>query len=72
LPADSSSNHLAFVYSASRVGAMSSGFIIAFLPRDFGVAGVFLGITACILVVALAVGVFGPKINGLRLEEISH
>ncbi|SDH79583.1 MFS transporter [Paraburkholderia phenazinium] len=61
-----------FVYSASRVGAMMSGFTIAFLLRDFGVVGVFLGVTVCMLVVALAVGVFGPRTNGLRLEEISH
>jgi MFS transporter, putative metabolite:H+ symporter len=61
-----------FVYSASRVGAMMSGFIIAFLLRNVGVAGVFLGVTACMLVVMTAVGVFGPRTNGLRLEEISH
>ena len=61
-----------FVYSASRVGAMMSGFTIAFLLRDFGVVGVFLGVTICMLAVVLAVGVFGPRTNGLRLEEISH
>jgi putative MFS transporter len=61
-----------FVYSASRVGAMMSGFLIAFLLRDFGVVGVFAGITACMLVVVVAIGVFGPKTNGLRLEELAH
>jgi putative MFS transporter len=61
-----------FVYSASRVGAMMSGFIIAFLLRDFGVVGVFLGVTVCMLVVVLAIGMFGPRTNGLRLEDISH
>jgi putative MFS transporter len=60
------------VYSASRVGAMLSGFLIAFLLRDYGVVGVFAGITACMAVVMLSIGVFGPKTNGLRLEEISH
>jgi putative MFS transporter len=60
------------VYSASRVGAMMSSFLIAFLLRDFGVAGVFAGITACMLAVVVAIGVFGPKTNGLRLEEISQ
>ena len=60
------------VYSASRVGAMMSGFIIAFLLRDFGVAGVFTGITACMLVVVISIGVFGPKTNGMRLEELCH
>jgi putative MFS transporter len=60
------------VYSASRVGAMLSGFLIAFLLRDFGVVGVFAGITACMLAVVISIGVFGPKTNGLRLEELSH
>lgn len=60
------------VYSASRVGAMMSGFLIAFLLRDFGVAGVFTGITACMLVVVVSIGVFGPKTNGKRLEELCH
>ncbi|WP_144114123.1 MFS transporter [Paraburkholderia sp. BCC1886] len=60
------------VYSASRVGAMMSGFIIAFLLRDFGVTGVFTGITVCMAVVMISIGAFGPKTNGLRLEEINH
>lgn len=60
------------VYSASRVGAMLSGFLIAFLLRDFGVAGVFAGITVCMLAVVVSIGLFGPKTNGLTLEELSH
>jgi MFS transporter, putative metabolite:H+ symporter len=60
------------IYSASRVGAMMSGFIIAALLRDFGVIGVFTGITACMLVVVFAIGIFGPRTNGKRLEELCH
>ncbi|AOI66371.1 MFS transporter [Burkholderia territorii] len=60
------------VYSASRVGAMLSGFLIAYLLRNFGVVGVFTGITATMLVVAISIGVFGPRTNGLRLEEINQ
>ncbi|KVG23673.1 MFS transporter [Burkholderia ubonensis] len=60
------------VYSISRVGAMFSGFIIAFLLRNFGVVGVFTGITGCMLVVALAIGLFGPRTNGVRLEELNR
>ena len=60
------------VYSASRVGAMMSGFMIAHLLREFGVAGVFVGITACMLVVMISIGGFGPKTNGMRLEELCH
>ena len=61
-----------FVYSASRVGAMLSGFLIAFLLRDFGVVGVFTGITVCMLAVVISIGLFGPKTNGLTLEELLH
>jgi putative MFS transporter len=60
------------VYSASRAGAMMSGFVIAFLLRDFGVSGVFAGITVCMIVVMISIGAFGPKTNGLRLEEINR
>ena len=61
-----------FVYSASRIGAMLSGFLIAFLLRDFGVVGVFAGITGCMLAVVISIGLFGPKTNGVRLEDLSH
>lgn len=60
------------VYSASRVGAMFSGFLIAFLLRHYGVPGVFAGITVCMLVVMLAIGAFGPRSNGIRLDELSR
>ncbi|MBN3858552.1 MFS transporter [Paraburkholderia sp. Ac-20340] len=59
------------VYSASRVGAMMSGFIIAALLRDFGVQGVFAGITCCMLAVMVSIGAFGPRTNGVSLDEIS-
>lgn len=60
------------VYSASRVGAMLSGFLIAWLLRQHGVAGVFVGITGCMIVVALAIAVFGPRTNGVPLEDLSR
>ncbi|WP_118183599.1 MFS transporter [Paraburkholderia phosphatilytica] len=59
------------VYSASRIGAMMSGFIIASLLRDFGVSGVFGGISACMAIVVLSIGGFGPRTNGLKLEELN-
>lgn len=60
------------VYSASRVGAMLSGFLIAYLLRNAGVAGVFTGIIVCMLVIIVSIGVFGPKTTGLSLDEISR
>ncbi|HEX7907238.1 MAG TPA: MFS transporter, partial [Paraburkholderia sp.] len=59
-------------YSASRIGAMMSGFIIASLLKDFGVPGVFTGITVFMILVALIIGVFGPRTNGVRLEELNR
>ncbi|MEX3672334.1 MFS transporter [Paraburkholderia phenoliruptrix] len=61
-----------FVYSASRFGAMTSGFVIAALLRDLGVAGVFAGITASMIAVVVSIGVFGPKTNGQRLEDLNR
>lgn len=60
------------VYSSSRVGAMLSGFLIAFFLRDFGVTGVFAGITCAMLAVMISIGFFGPRTNGMRLEELSR
>jgi putative MFS transporter len=60
------------VYSFSRLGASISGFIIAFLLRDFGVIGVFAGISASMLICMVAIGGFGPRTRGLRLEEIAR
>jgi putative MFS transporter len=59
-------------YSASRVGAMLSGFLIAYLLRHAGVTGVFIGIIACMLAIVVSIGLFGPKANGLSLDDISR
>lgn len=61
-----------FVYSLSRVGAMLSGFLIAFCLREFGTTGVFALITGCMAIVVISIGVFGPRTRGLHLEAISH
>ena len=59
------------VYSFSRLGAMFSGFLIAFLLRDHGINGVFAMIVGCMAIVMIAIGVFGPPTNRKSLEEIS-
>jgi putative MFS transporter len=61
-----------FVYSFSRLATILSGFAIAITLRDFGTTGVFVFIAACMLVVVLSVGAFGPRTRGLTLEEASH
>jgi putative MFS transporter len=61
-----------FVYSWSRFSAAFTGFFIAFFLNSFGVTGVFIFIGGAMVIVALAIGLFGPRTNQLALEEISH
>jgi len=61
-----------FVYSMSRLGAMLSGFLIAFALRNFGTTGVFTLIVGCMAMVVLSIGVFGPRTKGMQLEAIAH
>jgi putative MFS transporter len=60
-------------YSSSRIGAVSSGFLIAFFLKDFGVAGVFALVIGAMLAVIVSIGVFGPTSEQLAHEGIpSH
>ncbi len=61
-----------FVYSFSRLSAVFSAFVIAFFLRDFGTLGVFTFIAGSMVIVMLAIGIMGPKVNDLSLEAISH
>lgn len=61
-----------FVYSFSRLSAVFSAFAIAFVLGRFGVGGVFAMIAACMIVVAAAIGLLGPRTRNLPLEAISH
>ena len=61
-----------FVYSWSRFSAIFTGFIIAYMLGNFGVSGVFMFIAAAMVGVFIVVGVWGPKTNLLRLEEIAR
>jgi putative MFS transporter len=60
------------VYSISRLSAMFSGFMIAFALRHFQMTGVFALISASMVMVMGAIGIFGPRTNGRNLDEISH
>jgi putative MFS transporter len=60
-----------FVYSFSRLSTVFSAFVIAFFLDRFGVVGVFSLIAASMGVVALAIGMFGPRTRNLSLEAIS-
>ena len=61
-----------FVYSWSRLSTGFSAFVIAFFLRRFGVGGVFALIAASMAVVVAAIGIFGPRVKDLTLEEISR
>ena len=58
---------IGFVYSMSRLSAMFSGFMIAYCLRDFGTTGVFALITGSMAVVAITIGVFGPRTRTKQL-----
>jgi putative MFS transporter len=59
-----------FVYSWSRLSAMFSAFIMAFVLERFGVTGVFLFIGGAMTVVILAIGLMGPRTRGASLDQI--
>jgi putative MFS transporter len=59
-----------FVYSFSRLSAMFSGYIIAATLERAGSAGVFILISMARVVVAVTIGLFGPRTRGLALEQI--
>jgi putative MFS transporter len=59
-----------FVYSFSRLSAIFTSYIIAATLDRTGSVGVFILISGAMLVVALTVGLFGPRTRGLALEHI--
>jgi MFS transporter, putative metabolite:H+ symporter len=56
------------VYSMSRVAATFSGFIVAWMLREAGVGGVFGLITAAMVIVIIAIAVWGPNVRGKPLD----
>jgi putative MFS transporter len=56
------------VYSMSRISAMFSGFIVAYVLRQGGVGGVFALITSAMVVVIVVIGAYGPNVRGRPLD----
>lgn len=56
------------VYSMSRVSATFSGFIVAYVLLHAGVGGVFGLISAAMIVVIVAIAMFGPNVRGRLLD----
>jgi putative MFS transporter len=60
-----------FVYSWSRFSTIFTGYLIAFLLREYGTTGVFAFIALAMLIVFAVIGGFGPRTSRMRLEAIS-
>jgi len=56
------------VYSMSRLSAMFSGFIVAYVLREAGVGGVFGLITTAMIIVIIAIATWGPLVRGKPLD----
>ena len=61
-----------FVFSWSRFSSIFVGFWVAALLKHFGVPAVFALISSAMFVIVVMVGAFGPRTNGIRLEELSQ
>jgi putative MFS transporter len=58
------------VYSMSRISAMFSGFIVAYMLRVAGVNGVFGVITTAMILVIITIATFGPNVRGKPLDAV--
>ncbi len=58
------------VYSMSRISAMFSGFIVAYMLRVAGVNGVFGLITTAMILVIITIAAFGPNVRGKPLDAV--
>jgi putative MFS transporter len=60
-----------FVYSFTRIAAAISGYVIAFILAHEGVTGVFVAISAFMIIALTSVAVFGPKTRNRSFKEIT-
>jgi putative MFS transporter len=61
-----------FTYAFSRISTVFVSFMIGFFLQTGGVPAVFTFIAISMVIVMLAIGVFGPRTRNLQLERISH
>jgi MFS transporter, putative metabolite:H+ symporter len=59
-----------FVYSFSRLSAVLSSYVIAFILDRSGSLGIFVLISSAMVIVAITIGSFGPRTKGRPLEAI--
>lgn len=60
-----------FTFSWSRVSAIFVGYWVAALLAGVGQVGVFAMIGIAMFLIVITIGIFGPRTNGRRLEEVS-
>jgi putative MFS transporter len=60
-----------FSFSWSRVSAIFVGYWVSAILVSVGQVGVFVMIGTAMLLIVFTIGIFGPRTNGKRLEEIS-
>jgi len=60
-----------FTFSFSRIGAIFVSYMVAAILAGYGTTGVFTMIGLAMLAIIIAVGVFGPRTNGIALEILS-
>ena len=62
---------MGFTFCWSRVSAVFVGYWVASILATNGRSGVFVMISAAMLLIVLSIGLFGPRTNGRRLEEVA-
>lgn len=62
---------IGFTFCWSRVSAIFVGYWVAAILAAGGQVGVFVMIGGAMLCIVVALGLFGPRTNGRRLEELS-
>ena len=62
---------MSFVYSASRISGIFSGFLISFALAHGGVSAALMLIVGCMAVVVFSIGLLGPNTKGRSLEALA-
>jgi putative MFS transporter len=62
---------IGFTFCWSRVSAIFVGYWVSAILAAEGQTGVFVMVGAAMLAIVLAIGIFGPRTNGLQLETLA-
>jgi putative MFS transporter len=62
---------IGFTFCWSRVSAIFVGYWVAAILATHGQVGVFVMIGGAMALIVVAIGVFGPRTNGRRIEELA-